>query len=348
MSLPNSDRTRRDFVKLAAGSALAVAAGATHAATPAEQPRRSGSPPGPRPRIGSVSWNFHSLAAGSSPEQAIETIGQIGFEGIELIACARPDFANVWTDQFIAKIRKRLDHYRMQVPQFAMFQPVVEGLTSTNAGERERNLDFFEAGCRVAVKLGAPIVNYVAPWPRELKGPTSYLPRYYEVHNPKPGQKFHIDIAPGFDWDRLWQTFIETVKACLARAKAHGLRFTIENHTHTMIHDATAFLRLWDSIRDPALGLNLDVGWTALQREYPPVAIHRAAEHLMNLHIRDIDGLMRQFVHVGQGVMDFQAIAQALKQVRFQGCLSLEQDGHPGDMKATCTRYLAMMKEYLA
>ena len=69
----------------------------------------------------------------------------------------------------------------------------------------------------------------------------------------------------------------------------------------------------------------------------------------MNLHIRDIDGLMRRFVHVGRGVMDFKAIAEALKAVRFQGFLSLEQDGQPGDkpgdMEATCKRYLAMTRE---
>ncbi len=114
-----------------------------------------------------------------------------------------------------------------------------------------------------------------------------------------------------------------------------------------MIHDATAFLRLWDAIRDPALGFNLDIGWAMLQREYPPVAIHRTKDHLMNLHARDIDGLMREFVHVGDGVMDFQAVAEALKAIGFQGFLCIEQDKHPGDMEATCGRYLAMMKECL-
>ena len=94
--------------------------------------------------------------------------------------------------------------------------------------------------------------------------------------------------------------------------------------------------------------MNLDVGWTALQREYPPLAVHRAGPQLMNVHMRDIDGLMRRFVHIGRGVMDFRAIAKALKAVRFQGFLDIEQDGLPGDMKATCARYLAMMKELLA
>jgi sugar phosphate isomerase/epimerase len=44
--------------------------------------------------------------------------------------------------------------------------------------------------------------------------------------------------------------------------------------------------------------------------------------------------------------MDFQAVATALMQIGFNGFLSIEQDKHPGDMKATCKRYLQMLKEY--
>jgi sugar phosphate isomerase/epimerase len=96
------------------------------------------------------------------------------------------------------------------------------------------------------------------------------------------------------------------------------------------------------------LGYNLDTGWTLLQREYPPVAIHKVRKHLMNLHVRDIDGPMRKFPHVGEGVMDFKAIAEALKAVGYTGFLSIEQDKHPGDMRATCKRYLEMMRSYLS
>jgi sugar phosphate isomerase/epimerase len=349
------DCTRRDFVRLSAGTALAAAAGAAGRAQAAELPAPGQAAPAARPRLSSVSWNFHNLGGGNTrPEEAVEQIGELGFEGIELILTGRGEIAAYWTEATIGRIRRRLDHYKLQVPQFALFQPVVEELTSTRADERAKALDRFEAGCRIAARLGAPIVNIVAPWARELTAPAagSYLPRYYEVAEAKPGVKFHIDIAPGFDWSRLWSTFVDTVGGCLQRAKAHGLRFSIENHTHTMMSETNAFLRLWDAVRDRALGINLDAGWIALEREYPPLAIHKAGKHLMNVHARDIDGLMRRFVHAGQGVMDFQAIAQALKAVRFQGFISLEQDGQPGDppgaMKATCQRYLAMMKEYLS
>jgi sugar phosphate isomerase/epimerase len=302
----------------------------------------------PRPRIGSVSWNFHPLAPGAHPEEAIDIIGSLGFEGVELIANSRQDVDNYWTDATIDRIKRQLERNRLVVNQFPFFQPVVEGLTSRDADERQRSVDYFERGCKIGKKLGAPMVNIVAPWARELSSPTGgYLPRYF-MSDGKPGEKFHINIAPGYDFDQLWHTFTATMKGCLERAKAYGMKFSIENHTHTMIPVVDSFLRLWDAIRDPALGCNLDCGWAMNQREYPPAAVHKLNGHLMNLHVRDINATMREYVAVGQGVMDFRAIADAVKVTGFTGFLSLEQDGSNEDMKETCQRYVNMMKALLS
>jgi sugar phosphate isomerase/epimerase len=292
-----------------------------------------------------VSWNFHSLAPGAHPEEAIDIIGSLGFDGVELIANSRQDVDQYWTEATIGRIRKQLERNHLVVNQFPFFQPVVEGLTSRNADERNRSLDYFERGCRIGKKLGAPMVNIVAPWARELSDPSrGYLPRYF-LNEPKPGEKFHINIAPGYDFDELWRLFTQTMKDCLERAKAHGMRFSIENHTYTMIPVTDSFLRLWDSIHDPALGCNLDCGWAMNQREYAPVAIHKLSRRLMNLHVRDIDATMREYVAIGKGVMDFKAIADAVKAIGFTGFLSLEQDGSGEDMKETCRRYVRTMKE---
>ena len=304
--------------------------------------------PAGKPKIGCTSWAFHSFAPGQDPEPAVATIGALGFDAIELIIMAKEDLTGVWTRAKIDAIRAKVGQYKLGISQMAMFQPVVEGLTSTNREERNRNLDAFEAGCKIARQLGAPMVNIVSPWPRELKGPTDYLPRYYEIAEPKAGEKHHIDIAPGFDWDALWDSYVRITRECLQRAKAHGLKFSLEHHTHTMIPDSASFLRLWDAIRDPALGINLDIGWIAAVREYPPVAIHKVKNHLLHMHARDIDGLMRRFPHIGQGVMDLKAVADTLKQIGYTGAISLEQDKHPGDMTQTCRNYLRIMRQYLA
>ena len=329
---------RRHFLELAAMAAASPLLASTAAEESALTPGKI--------KFGSVSWNFHSLAPSADPEEAIGIIGELGFDGIELIATSRGDFKTFWTDDRIDRLKLKLDRSKLRVSQFAMFQPVVEELTNARLEERQRALDYFEAGCRLAAKFNAPIVNIVAPWARELKGPTTYLPRYYDVESGAPAKKFHIDIEEGFDWNRIWSEFVETVKGCLARAKAHGLKFSIENHTHTLLPDSGSLLRLWDAIRDPALGANLDAGWMQLEREYVPVAVHKLKGHVLNLHMRDIDGLMRSFAPIGRGVMDFPAIIQALQKTGFQGFASLEQDGHEGDpdMKQTCREYLRIMR----
>ena len=69
-------------------------------------------------------------------------------------------------------------------------------------------------------------------------------PRFEQFPDPKPGEKFHINIASGYNFDELWHSFTEVIQACVERAKAHGMKFSIENHTHTMLPVTDTFLRL--------------------------------------------------------------------------------------------------------
>lgn len=339
MSTEQLQINRRQFLQTTALAAAAVPLGVAGTDSPAAGKANI--------KVGCLSWCFHDFSPGVDPEPAIDIIGELGFDGIEMIVTASRDLNGFWTNDRVDRYKQKLQKNKLQVSQFVLFQPVVEGLSSTRTDEREQALDHFEAGCRIGQRINARLINIVAPWARELKGPSDYLPRYYEIPDPKPGEKFHIDIAEGFDFDRVWAQYVETTRACLTRAKAHGLKFSIEQHTHTLVPEAASFRRLWDEIRDPALGYNLDAGWTQLQREYPPVAIYKVRNQLLNLHMRDIDGLMRQFPHAGQGVMDYKGIVDALKAIHFDGFVSIEQDKHPGDMKETCQRYLRMMREYI-
>jgi sugar phosphate isomerase/epimerase len=335
------DLNRREFIQTTAlaTAALPFLSAAAEPVSPSEG----------KPKVGCLSWCFHDLSPAADPEPAIDLIGGMGFDGIELIVTASRDLKEFWTDARLDRYQQKLERYKLRVSQFVLFQPVVEGLSSLETEARNRSLDHFEAGCRIGRKLDAVVINIVAPWALALKGPDYYLPRYYEISNPKPGEKYHIDIAPGFDFDDVWGRYVETMRECVDRAKAHGLKFTIEQHTHTLVPAADAFRRLWDRIQDPALGYNLDAGWTLLEREYPPAAIHKVRRQLMNLHMRDIDGRMRRFPPIGQGVMDFQAIVATLKEVGFDGYASLEQDRHPGDpdMRDICRTYLRMMRGYI-
>jgi sugar phosphate isomerase/epimerase len=69
----------------------------------------------------------------------------------------------------------------------------------------------------------------------------------------------------------------------------------------------------------------------------------------MNVHMRDIDGSMRQFPPFGRDMMDIEVIVTVLKKVGFNGFASIEQDrypDHPG-IRETCREYLRIMREYI-
>lgn len=300
-------------------------------------------------KIGCLSWCFHPFAPGADQEAAVDVIGPLGFDGVELILLARQDLKDWWTDARVAAIRKKLDQRQLALPQFVLFQPVVEGLTSTDQDVRAKNLDWFEQGAKLGKRLGAPMVNIVAPWPTELRRPGGgYLPRHYDLVDGKPGELFRIEIDPQFDWDAVWAGFVDAVKGCLERVKALGMKLSIEHHTHCLVPEAASFLRLWEELKDPALGYNLDTGWTLLQREHPAVAMRKTKRHLFNVHVRDIDPAMRKFVHFGTGVMDFAAVVETAKRIGYRGYLSLEQDKPGGDMLETVKRYLKTMRELTA
>jgi hypothetical protein len=115
---------RREFIPILVAGTRAIAA-------PQSTGRR-------RPKIGCVSWNFHSLAAGAHPEEAIDIIGGLGFEAIELIANSRRDVDEYWTDETIGRVRKQLERNHLTLNQFPFFQPVVEGLTSRDLSSDRR------------------------------------------------------------------------------------------------------------------------------------------------------------------------------------------------------------------
>jgi len=294
--------------------------------------------------VGCVSWCFRGLEAGADPAEAIRTMGELGCETTSLILNAREDIGSFWTDARIAQIRTLLESSPVTVCQFV--------LSARCGGAHEHGPG--RAPSEPGVLRGG-VPDRPAPG-RAHRGHRGALAWIAEPARrglpaaalgpakPRPGAKFRMETALGFDWERVWTLWVETVRECLKRAGRRGLRLSMEHHAHTMVPDSASFLRLWDAVREQGLGCSLDTGWIPAQSEYAPVATHKIGRRLMRVDARDIDGPMRAFVHVGEGVMDFEGVARALKAVGFRGGITLEQDKIPGDMRASVKRFVAMMK----
>src|SRR5512140_1467639 len=102
-----SSLNRRQFLELTA-TAVAATPFVTHAAD--SNSSRSG-----KIHLGCVSWNFHSLGPAADPEEAIDIISGLGFDGIELIATSRGDFKTFWTDDRVDRVKKKVEQNKLQV-----------------------------------------------------------------------------------------------------------------------------------------------------------------------------------------------------------------------------------------
>ena len=76
----------------------------------------------PEIKIGCLSWCFHTFAPGADQEAAIDAIGPLGFDGIELILLARQDLKDWWTDVRIDNIlRCQADVTNGLAPDFFLY-----------------------------------------------------------------------------------------------------------------------------------------------------------------------------------------------------------------------------------
>lgn len=278
-------------------------------------------------KVGCTAWVFTAPRYNPPYEKAIQTIGELGFDGLELILYDPADLETYWTPRKIDEIIRQYRSYGLTLSEFALYQNVVAGLPSLDPTEKERSLGYFDQGCKLARTLGADIVNMVAQWPIGLKAPIAYPPSYIYVNVPgyesfEP--KLKMQLPENFDWDAVWSNYVDSMRQVTAIARGYGLRLALEGHAHVIVPHTDSFLRLFDQVSDPALGANFDVAWQFVQREFIPWSIYKLKDRIFHVHARDADGLACYSLPVGDGILDWDGIVQALKANGYDGFLSLE------------------------
>lgn len=281
-------------------------------------------------KLGCCAWTFTAPRYNPPYEWAIDKVGEIGFDTIELILYQKQDLTEYWTDDRISAIRKQLDGHNLELSEFALYQDSVSHIVSLDRSEREAALETFDQGARLAKALGSDLVNMVGQWPIGITAPLPYVPSY--IH-PLSGRsrpywpKLRMTLPEGFDWDALWENYVASMKTCCEIATSHGLKIALEGHAHVMVPGTDSFLRLCDHVQSDALGFNMDTAWHMIQREYLPWSAHKLGDKLLHIHVRDTDGLINNGLAPGMGVVDWHAFVASLQDVGYEGTLSLELGG---------------------
>lgn len=291
-------------------------------------------------KLGCASWCFAGgVHIDTEYEKVISTIAELGFEGVELIAFTEKFLSEYYTKKKIRELVELMESQNLTLSEFVVYHEIIDGLVSFDREEKKKSLERFKNGVQIAKELGTKIVNTVSHWPKGLEAPNWYLSAY--IHPYAYGVKYfdtklRMKMPPNFNWEKIWENYVDSIGSCADIANDAGLLFALEGHTHTIVCHTDSFLRLFKEVNSNALGMNFDTSWQFMQREYLPMSIYKLGKKVFHVHTRDSDGQVSYMLPPGQGIIDWEGFIKALKNVGYNGFLSIELGGY-SDMKKVVT-----------
>ena len=134
--------------------------------------------------------------------------------------------------------------------------------------------------------------------------------------------------------------------------KEYDIKFALHNHGPEENMGWHSPLDVLAAVKDmdPRMGCCIDVGHCARAGVSPVDAIRKVGPRVFNLHVKDLANTSDRDsqVAVGEGILPFRDIFQALLDIKYPGYVDLEYEIHPDDPMPGVTKSFAYMRDMLA
>ncbi len=144
-------------------------------------------------------------------------------------------------------------------------------------------------------------------------------------------QKYATRNVPrGVDWDQNFKDYVDALRRCAEACAKAGVKMSVEPHPGRYLANHDGALRLLEHVDHPAMGINFDPSHTFPMGDYPNITVYRLGKHIIHLHCSDNDGVTNVHWRPGMGKIDWHAMFQALKDIGYDGTVSIELEDVPG------------------
>jgi sugar phosphate isomerase/epimerase len=129
----------------------------------------------------------------------------------------------------------------------------------------------------------------------------------------------------GRSWSECLKLFVEMLKPVVEHAEKEQVLLLVEPEPDLLIETADQYLEFASKIQSPYLGLNFDIGHSYCVNDDPADTVRRLAKLIRHVHLEDI-AATRVHHHLipGEGAIDFGATLSALKEVGYDGWVTVE------------------------
>lgn len=155
-------------------------------------------------------------------------------------------------------------------------------------------------------------------------------------------------VGKGESWNAALKLFVEELKPVIDHAEKVGVPLLIEPEPGLLIETAEQFEELMKHIASPAVGLNFDIGHAYCVGDEPAPAIRRLKKWIKHFHLEDI-AATRVHHHLvpGEGAIDFMATFQAIREIGYNGWVTVELYPYVDDPDAAARTALERVRKIM-
>jgi fructoselysine 3-epimerase len=227
-------------------------------------------------------------------EDTIERIAKIGYEGIEIGAGSPHAYPPCLTKERRKHIRKVLDDNGVALSSML---PALSGgpghnLTSPIPEERRHTIDHYKDLVELTAEWGGKIVLYIPGW-----------------------------IIFGTTFKQAWEWSTAALSEIADKAAKFDVTLVIEpvSFDTNFVDKGEEAIEMMEEVNKPNVKLMFDTFHTLYRKEPSSDYIYRMGKNLRHMHISDNNRLPP-----GQGRGDFISVINALKDIDFDGYLTME------------------------
>jgi sugar phosphate isomerase/epimerase len=234
-------------------------------------------------------------------EEAIELIKEIGFDAVEIMADRPHLYPPDYGPEKLPALKKKLDALGLAVSNLNTFTLCAVGdmhhPSWIEKDEKQRQVRIQHTRNCLALAKKLDCAN--------------------------------ISIQPGgrvehFSQEDAMEIFLAGLTEVVPDVRQLGVKILVEPEPGLLMESASQFEQFLPSVDAAIIGLNCDVGHFYCAGDEPAEVIRRFANVIGHVHIEDIKNRVHNHLICGHGDIDFAPIFAALREINYQGFVSVE------------------------
>ncbi len=266
-------------------------------------------------KIGSVAWGWtptpEDMPSGDNLERIADNIKKLGFDIVDYL-CDYDSLDQYFTADAADRIGAHCAAIGLEVGTL-VFQSDL--WNQTDPAAKQRQLNYFDRCADIAAHIGARLISCIIP------GPFGAKPN----RAASPSEKIACNLPSDYVWQKDWDNYAEQMAAACDIAEKRGLCVALECFPGSLCSTPHAMLKLLGDVNRPNFGIQLDTAHLMNQRIDIETAIYMlGGDRILNVHAKDSDGITRNNLPCGSGLVDYTAVLRALNNVCYKGNISIE------------------------